>query len=236
MGKGANSVTSIANSTGNSFHAEREKSAKELNKLNLRTQNQKLYSHSINTNKITFAVGPAGTGKSHIATVKGLEAVLNNEYKKLILYRPPVECGPKQGFLPGDLADKTDPYMLSLKEIAEEYIGYDEFNKMLETGKIQIGYLGYIRGSTFNNSWVVLDEAQNVTIQQMKMFLTRLGKTSKIVVNGDITQIDLPIKQQSCLEDAINRLEGIDGIGVSRLEACDNQRDPLVAEILKRYE
>lgn len=236
MSKHKNDTLSIAYSTGESNHSERDRSAKHLNQLQLRTPNQRNYSKLIDSNTITFCTGPAGTGKSHIAIIKGLDAILNNEIDKMLLFRPPVESGPKQGFLPGDLAEKTDPYMQALLEIIYDYLGAESAKKMFESQKIKVGYLGFIRGMTFTKTWVILDECQNATQEQLKTFLTRLGKASKIVITGDQTQIDLPNKAQSSLQDAIRRLDDVKDIAFAKLEACDNQRHPLVAEILKRYE
>lgn len=229
-------MLSIAHSNGEANWEQRDKSAKNLTRLQLKTPNQKRYSDQIDSNVITFGVGPAGTGKSHIAIIKGIDALLNEEFEQLLLFRPAVECGPKQGFLPGNLAEKTDPYMQALTQIMLDYLGAELSKKLMDEQKIKIGYLGYIRGCTFNRAWVVLDEGQNTTDEQMKTFLTRIGLASKVVITGDVTQVDLPKTVKSGLAGAIERLQEIDGIAFAQLTASDNQRNPLVTKILERYE
>jgi phosphate starvation-inducible PhoH-like protein len=236
MTKKNDNSLSIAYSNGESNRALRESSARDLTSLQLKTPNQRNYASQIDNNVITFGVGPAGTGKTHIAIIKGIDAILDNQFDQLLLFRPPVECGPKQGFLPGDLAEKTDPYMQALNAIILEYLGAELSKKLMDDQRIKVGYIGYIRGSTFNKSWVVLDEAQNTTDEQMKTFLTRIGISSKVVITGDKTQVDLPKHVLNGLEDAERRLQSLDGIAFATLEACDNQRNPLVTKILERYE
>lgn len=194
---------------------------------------QKLALKTIDENTITIIEGSAGTGKSHCAVAYGLQMFLRNKYERLIFTRPIVEAGENIGFLPGDLRSKTDVYYWPIFDILKNFISWEEINDLIDYEKIILLPLAYIRGYTMKNAFAVLDEAQNATQMQLKLFLTRIGEGSKIVVTGDITQSD--IGRQSGLEDAIDRLEGVKNLGVVRLTEDCIVRDPIVVDILQRY-
>lgn len=201
-----------------------------------RTLNQKLYLKSLETNDIVFALGPAGTGKTYLAVLYALSKLKSNNYKKMILVRPIVEAGEKLGFLPGDFKDKVDPYLVPIYDGLNDALGKEIVDKMIEKGTIEVAPLAYMRGRTLENAIIILDEAQNTTLSQMKMFLTRLGFGSKMIITGDVTQIDLPNKNISGLVEAVNLLEDISGISIVRFQKYDVMRHPLVYKIIERYE
>lgn len=201
-----------------------------------KTLAQKIYLNLIEKNTITFAVGPAGTGKTYIAVAKAIYAFKNKLVDRIILTRPVVEAGENLGFLPGDFQSKIDPYLRPLYDIIEQIIGIDSFNKYLERRKIEIVPLAYMRGRTLGESFIILDEAQNTTLTQMKMFLTRFGSGSKMVVTGDVTQIDLADKSRSGLLDAIRVLDGVESIAIINFENKDIVRHEIVQKIIKAYE
>ena len=201
-----------------------------------KTLNQKEYIKAINKDDLVFAIGPAGTGKTYIAVVNALAKLKNNKIKKIILTRPAVEAGENLGFLPGDLKEKVDPYLRPLYDALYEVLGSNTVEEYIEKGIIEIAPLAYMRGRTLENAYVILDEAQNTTVNQMKLFLTRLGFNSKMVVTGDITQIDLPKRIDSGLVNAVKLLEGVKGISTIKFDRVDVIRHPLVQKVLAKYE
>ena len=201
-----------------------------------KTLGQKNYVEAIRKNTITIGVGPAGTGKTYLAVAQAVSAFRAKEVSRIILTRPAVEAGESLGFLPGDLQQKIDPYLRPLYDALFEMLGAESFQKCQERGDIEVAPLAYMRGRTLDDSFIILDEAQNTTCEQMKMFLTRLGFNSKAVVTGDITQIDLPKGKISGLKDAVKILKNIEGIAITRLNAKDVVRHRLVQEIIKAYE
>ncbi len=201
-----------------------------------RTPNQLAYLKAILDHDITFGVGPAGTGKTYLAVACAVDALERDVVKRIVLTRPAVEAGERLGFLPGDLAQKVDPYLRPLYDALYDLLGHDRTQKMFEKQAIEIAPLAYMRGRTLNHAFVILDEAQNTTPEQMKMFLTRIGFGSKAVVTGDITQIDLQSTQKSGLVDAIDVLDNIRGIAFTRFNSADVVRHPLVARIVDAYQ
>lgn len=201
-----------------------------------KTVGQKKYVDLLKKKTITFGVGPAGTGKTYLAVAVAVNAFKAKQVDKIILTRPAVEAGEKLGFLPGDLQEKVNPYLRPLYDALQEMLGAETFAKMMERGTIEIAPLAYMRGRTLNNAYVILDEAQNTTREQIKMFLTRLGEGGKMIVTGDLTQIDLPKGINSGLKHAIRILKDIDDIGIIRLTDKDVVRHPLVQQIVKAYE
>lgn len=201
-----------------------------------KTWGQKIFIDAISRNDITFAIGPAGTGKTYLAVVYAVACLKNQEFKKIILTRPAVEAGENLGFLPGDLKEKVDPYLRPLYDALHDMLGAEQTAKMLEKGQIEIAPLAYMRGRTLDNAFVILDEAQNTLPSQMKMFLTRMGFKSKIIVTGDITQIDLRRDQKSGLIQAVSLLKSIEEIAFVEMTVADVVRHPLVARILEKYE
>ena len=187
-------------------------------------------------NDVVFGIGPAGTGKTYLAVVFAVAALKNNEVKKIILTRPAVEAGESLGFLPGDLKEKVDPYLRPLYDALHDMLGVEQTEKLIEKGVIEIAPLAYMRGRTLEDAYVILDEAQNTTDNQMKMFLTRLGFRSKMIVTGDISQIDLPRNTTSGLVRALDILEGVKGISFIHLSAMDVVRHPVVQRIIERYD
>lgn len=204
--------------------------------IRAKTFGQKAYVDAIKKNSIVFGVGPAGTGKTYLAVALAVSAMKNHEVDRIILTRPAVEAGEKLGFLPGDLNEKVDPYLRPLFDALQEMMGEDNYLRHIESGKIEIAPLAYMRGRTLSNSFIILDEAQNTTKEQMKMFLTRMGENSHIVVTGDVTQIDLPHNVESGMKHALEVLKDVEGIKIVRLTAKDVVRHELVTRIIKAYE
>ncbi len=205
-------------------------------KISGRGKSQLQYLGQIKSSDLTIGVGPAGTGKTYLAVASAVEALENDLVDRLILVRPAVEAGERLGFLPGDLAQKIDPYLRPMYDALFEMMGQQKVAKCIERNIIEIAPLAYMRGRTLNDAFIILDEAQNTTIDQMKMFLTRIGFGSKAVVTGDITQVDLPRDKTSGLRHALKLLSNIEGIGVTRFQNADIVRHPLVKKIVKAYE
>lgn len=201
-----------------------------------KTVGQKAYIDSIQKNMIVFGIGPAGTGKTYLAMAKAITAFKNNEVNRIILTRPAIEAGEKLGFLPGDLQSKVDPYLRPLYDALYEIMGAEPFLKNMEKGLIEVAPLAYMRGRTLDNAYIVLDEAQNTTPAQMKMFLTRIGFGSKAIITGDLTQKDLPFESRSGLEEAVKILHNIEDIGICQLTNKDVVRHPLVQKIVAAYD
>ena len=210
----------------------------QLRKQVIRGQNprQRDYLRRIMKNDINFGVGPAGTGKTYLAVACAVSALADNEIERILLVRPAVEAGEKLGFLPGDIGQKIDPYLRPLFDALYEMLGFERVGKLITRGTIELAPLAYMRGRTLNESFVILDEAQNTTVEQMKMFLTRIGFGSKAIITGDITQIDLPRGQYSGLKHASKVLADIDGISFTRFLPRDVVRHPLVQRIVEAYE
>ena len=204
--------------------------------IKAKTVGQQKYMKAIQKNTITIGVGPAGTGKTYLAVAAAVAAFRERTVNRIILTRPAVEAGERLGFLPGDLQNKVDPYLRPLYDALYDMLGAETFQKYQERGSIEVAPLAYMRGRTLDDSFIILDEAQNTTKEQMKMFLTRLGFGSKIVITGDVTQIDLPDDKTSGLKDAVRVLDGIKDIAICRLSAADVVRHALVQEIINAYE
>ena len=204
--------------------------------IKAKTMGQKRYVDAIKDNVITLGIGPAGTGKTYLAVAAAVAAFRAKEVNRIILTRPAVEAGERLGFLPGDLQSKVDPYLRPLYDALFDMLGAETYNKYLERGNIEVAPLAYMRGRTLDDSFIILDEAQNTSREQMKMFLTRLGFGSKIVITGDITQIDLPADKVSGLREAMRVLKGVDDIAIMKLNESDVVRHALVQKIIKAYE
>ena len=204
--------------------------------INIRSTNQQKYVNAIIENDAVFAIGPAGTGKTYLAVARAVEALESSNIKRIVLVRPAVEAGEKLGFLPGDLSEKVDPYLRPIYDALYEFIGFERVNRLIEKQVIEVAPLAFMRGRTLNEAYIILDEAQNTTIPQMKMFLTRMGFGSKMVITGDITQIDLPVPNQSGLIDAIKILHNIENIAFCNFDAHDVVRHQLVKKIVNAYD
>ena len=205
-------------------------------KIKAKTINQQRLVSEASKNAMLFAVGPAGTGKTYTAIALAVKALKAKEVKRIVLTRPAVEAGENLGFLPGDMKEKLDPYMMPLYDALRDMIPPEKLMQMMEFGIIEIAPLAFMRGRTLDNAFVILDEAQNATVMQMKMFLTRMGQTAQFIITGDMSQIDLPSKQKSGLAYALDALNGVEGIGVVRLTQNDVIRHPLVKKIIEAFE
>jgi phosphate starvation-inducible PhoH-like protein len=201
-----------------------------------RTDGQSRYLRALREKELVFCIGPAGTGKTYLAVAQAVSALRRGQIKKIVLVRPAVEAGEHLGFLPGDLEAKINPYLRPLLDALHDLMDYDQIRRYMGNDLIEIAPLAYMRGRTLNDAVIILDEGQNATIPQMKMFLTRMGQNARIVVTGDITQVDLPPATQSGLADAVERLRGVDGIGTVILDRSDIVRHPLVQAIVNAYE
>ena len=205
-------------------------------RINPKTPNQRAYLDMIERNDLVFGIGPAGTGKTYLAVAMAVSALLNKQVTRIILTRPAVEAGEKLGFLPGDLSQKVDPYLRPLYDALYEMLGFEKVAKLIERNVIEIAPLAYMRGRTLNDSYVILDEAQNTTVEQMKMFLTRIGFGTVAVITGDVTQVDLPRNTRSGLRQAVEVLRDVSGISFTFFTSRDVVRHPLVAKIVRAYE
>ena len=201
-----------------------------------KTLGQKTYVDAMKKNTCTFAIGPAGTGKTYLAIAMAVVAMKNKDIERIILTRPAVEAGEKLGFLPGDLQQKVDPYLRPLYDALNDMMGAEAYARLLERGQVEVAPLAYMRGRTLNDAFIILDEAQNTTSEQMKMFLTRMGMGSKMVITGDVTQIDLPAGKKSGLTEAVEVLGGVDDIAIVKLTHKDVVRHELVQAIVNAYE
>jgi phosphate starvation-inducible PhoH-like protein len=201
-----------------------------------RGANQKRYLHNVLTHDINFGIGPAGTGKTYLAVACAVEALEKQTVQRIVLVRPAVEAGERLGFLPGDMAQKVDPYLRPLYDALYEMIGFERVDHLIERNVIEVAPLAYMRGRTLNESFIILDEAQNTTIEQMKMFLTRIGFGSTAVITGDVTQIDLPQSARSGLRHVVDVLKDVDGISFTFFQARDVVRHPLVQRVVEAYE
>jgi len=226
----------LQNASGDASDVQEVKIQTRKGVITGRSPNQKLYLHNIVTHDINFGIGPAGTGKTYLAVACAVEAILNQDVQRIILVRPAVEAGERLGFLPGDLSDKVDPYLRPLYDALYEMLGVEKVERMMEKNIIEVAPLAFMRGRTLNNAFVILDEAQNTTVEQMKMFLTRTGFGTTVVVTGDVTQVDLRPGQTSGLKDAIGILEDVPGISFSWFESKDVVRHNLVQKIINAYE
>jgi phosphate starvation-inducible protein PhoH and related proteins len=201
-----------------------------------KTANQQALIEAIRTNDLVFALGPAGTGKTYISVALAVKALRNKEVKKIIITRPAVEAGETLGFLPGDLKEKLDPYLRPIYDALRDMVPSEKLKFYMENNVIEIAPLAYMRGRTLNNAFILLDEAQNTTPMQIKMFLTRMGPNSKVIITGDTSQIDLPKKMKSGLKEAVTILQDVKGIGFVRLSGTDIVRHKIVKDIIKAYE
>ncbi|MGA2169023.1 MAG: PhoH family protein [Terracidiphilus sp.] len=216
--------------------AGKQRSAGVKRTVQPRSINQRRYVEAIEQNDMVFGVGPAGTGKTYLAVAMAVAAINAKKVSRIVLVRPAVEAGERLGFLPGSLQEKVDPYLRPLYDALYDLLDPEKVDKMLEKNVIEVAPLAFMRGRTLNDAFIIMDEAQNTTIEQMKMFLTRMGNSSKAVITGDITQIDLPNPRKSGLLDAINILDGVEGIQFCHFEDCDVVRHALVQRIVRAYE
>ena len=205
-------------------------------KIIAKTPGQKEYRRLLRGREVVFGLGPAGTGKTYMAVAKAVESLKKREVERIVLSRPAVEAGERLGFLPGDMKEKVDPYLRPLYDALYDMMPSDKVDRMMMSGEIEIAPLAFMRGRTLSESYVIIDEAQNTTPVQMKMVLTRLGQGSRMVITGDLSQIDLPDNQPSGLADAVDRLKGVEGVGIIHLSSKDVVRHPVVARILQAYE
>ena len=231
-------IDDVLNSSEKEVFEHFDKQIVKLKKKLIRpkTELQSDYLESISKRVINFGVGPAGTGKTYLAVAKAVQALESEEVSRLILTRPAVEAGEKLGFLPGDLSQKVDPYLRPVYDALYEMLGFDKVEKLISRHVIEVAPLAYMRGRTLNNAFVILDEAQNTTPMQMKMFLTRIGFGTKAVVTGDVTQTDLPDNKVSGLSHSLNILKNIDAIGIVNFTSGDVVRHPLVQNIVEAYD
>ncbi|HLU13042.1 MAG TPA: PhoH family protein [Arenimonas sp.] len=228
--------SSVAQAAEDSYSPQEVSIRVKRGNIRGRGANQQKYLHSIATHDINFGIGPAGTGKTYLAVAMAVDALNEGRVQRLLLVRPAVEAGEKLGFLPGDLTQKVDPYLRPLYDALYEMLGVEKVAKLLERNVIEIAPLAFMRGRTLNDAFVILDEAQNTSIEQMKMFLTRIGFGSTAVITGDLSQVDLPKHQKSGLRDAIEVLRGVEGISFTFFESHDVVRHPLVARIVRAYD
>ncbi|GAA4109731.1 PhoH family protein [Enteractinococcus coprophilus] len=228
-------VRSYPDDTTKSLPAELIVSA-QGKKIRPKTENQKAYVNAINNNTVVFGIGPAGTGKTYLAMAKAVQALHTRQVNRIILTRPAVEAGESLGFLPGTLSEKIDPYLRPLYDALHEMVEPDSIPHLIEVGTIEVAPLAYMRGRTLNDAFIILDEAQNTSAEQMKMFLTRLGFNSHMVITGDASQIDLPRGTDSGLAQAVQYLEGIDDIAIIELKSSDVVRHDLVSKIVDAYD
>lgn len=205
-------------------------------KIMARTMNQRKLVEAVDHNDMVFAVGPAGTGKTYTAVALAVRALKNKEIRRIVLTRPAVEAGENLGFLPGDLKEKLDPYLMPLYDALRDMIPGEKLNDFIESGVIEIAPLAFMRGRTLDKAFVILDEAQNATESQIKMFLTRMGRTAKFVITGDMTQVDLPSRQRSGLSYALRILQDVEGIGIVQLNQNDVLRHKLVKRIIEAFD
>ncbi|MEX1199380.1 MAG: PhoH family protein [Methylophaga sp.] len=230
-------IREVGGTDTSDFEAEKEVTIKTKRGLvKARGDNQQEYLRRIMTHDINFGVGPAGTGKTYLAVACAVEALERDFARRIVLVRPAVEAGERLGFLPGDLAQKVDPYLRPLFDALYEMLGFEKVAKLIERNVIEVAPLAYMRGRTLNEAFIILDEAQNTTTEQMKMFLTRLGYNSTAVITGDITQVDLPSAQRSGLRHAIEVLKGVEGIGFTFFQAKDVVRHSLVQKVILAYD
>ena len=204
--------------------------------IKCKTSGQRKYINAIEKTDLVICVGPAGTGKTYLSVAKAVMAYKSKAVERIILTRPAVEAGEKLGFLPGDLQNKVDPYLRPVYDALQDMLGYENYQKLMERGVIEVAPLAYMRGRTLNNAFIILDEAQNTTVEQMKMFLTRMGEGSKVIVNGDSTQIDLPAHTRSGLLNALDVLKEVEGVSIIRLSGKDIVRHDLVQRIVNAYD
>src|SRR5208337_2111988 len=205
-------------------------------RISPKSLNQKRYIEAMRTHDIVFGVGPAGTGKTYLAMAMAVAALMNQEFTRIVLTRPAVEAGEKLGFLPGDLAEKVNPYLRPLYDAMHDMMDFEKASRLVERGIIEVAPLAFMRGRTLNDSFVILDEAQNTTSEQMKMFVTRLGFNSKAVITGDVTQIDLPTARRSGLIEAVEILQGVNGLAFVHFDESDVVRHHLVQRIIRAYD
>lgn len=227
--------------TGTPMGNDQEASADELIvtprvRIKARGPSQKTYVHNLRTSDLSFGIGPAGTGKTYLAVARAVEALDREEVRRIVLVRPAVEAGERLGFLPGDMSQKVDPYLRPMYDALYEMVGFDRVARLIEKNIIEVAPLAFMRGRSLNESFIILDEAQNTTVEQMKMFLTRMGFGSRAVVTGDITQIDLPRNQVSGLRHVLKVLRDVEGVSFSFFSARDVVRHSLVQRIVEAYQ